>query len=215
MFHKPLPRAQVRPIFCTRFFWRRIPRMTLGIRRLTSFRPDSVTDCFQVPGTSFRFLLRFNVAGNIARVQPGSPETAQRRPQGSQEPGESPCASRRLPERLPESSPGGVLKKIRTQLNQTALRMVNLKPLSQVAAIRALFGLCHEKEEPEPRRGRQRLAPLARHLERLRQSNCAETPRCASRRRTTWWSRVLGTGVPPRNCDCTSPLPGCSRSFRA
>ena len=109
---------------------------------------------FQVPGTSFRFLLSFNFEGNIARVQPGSPETAQGRSQGSQEPGESPCASRRLPERLPESSPGGVLKKIRTQLNQTALRMVNLKPLSQVAAIRALFGLCHEKEEPEPRRRR-------------------------------------------------------------
>ena len=110
MFHKPLLRAQVRPIFCTRFFGRRIPSMTLGIRRLTSFRPDSVADCFQVPGTSFRFLLRFNLEGNIARVQPGSPETAQRRPQGSQEPGESPCAFRRLPERLPESSPGGVLK---------------------------------------------------------------------------------------------------------
>ena len=92
---------------------------------------------------------------------------------------------------------------------------MNQKPLSQVAAIRALFGLCHEKEEPEPRRGRQRLAPLARHLERLRQSNCAETPRCASRRRTTWWSRVLGNGVPPRRCDRTSPLPGCSRSCRA
>jgi hypothetical protein len=93
--------------------------------------------------------------------------------------------------------------------------VVNQKPLSQVAAIRALFGLCHEKEEPEPRRGRQRLAPLARHLERLRQSNCAETPRCASRRRTTWWSRVLGNGMPPRHCDRTSPLPGCSRSCRA
>jgi hypothetical protein len=100
-------------------------------------------------------------------------------------------------------------------LNQTALRVVNQKPLSQVAAIRALFGLCHEKEEPEPRRRRQRHAPLARHLERLRQSNCAETPRCASRRRTTWWSRVLGNGVPPRHCDRTSPLPGCSRSCRA
>ena len=84
----------------------------LGMHRLTSFRPDSVTDCFQVPVTSFRFLLRFNLEGNIARVQTGSPETAQGRPQGSQEPGESPCASRRLPERLPESSPGGVLKDI-------------------------------------------------------------------------------------------------------
>ena len=93
--------------------------------------------------------------------------------------------------------------------------MVNQKPLSQVAAIRALFGLFHENEEPEPRRRRQRHAPLAKHLERLRQSNCAETPRCTSRRRTTWWSRILGNGVPPRRCDRTSPLPGCSRSWRA
>ena len=72
--------------------------------------------------------------------------------------------------------------------------------------MRALFGLFHENEEPEPRRRRQRHAPLARHLERLRQSNCAETPRCASRHRTTWWSRILGNGVPPRHCDRTSPL---------
>lgn len=83
---------------------------SLGIRRLTSFRPHSVTDCFLVPGTLFRFLLSFDFEGNVARVQPGSPETAQERSQGSQEPGESPFASRRLPERLHESSPGKVLE---------------------------------------------------------------------------------------------------------